>query len=106
MSNVVALRPTDRLSDTQKLINRMALLPMRAYDYGHGVYADRTDVGIDAHGFLLVPCFECAQPVRTLIDQDVDGESPLAHSDDEGAYYEGDCVTCKRCVTAGMPVAA
>lgn len=96
-ASVTELRPDLRLSEIEKYQNYLALQPGIPYERAGGLYSGRTDVGIDSWGWLAIPCFQCGYSVRTHVDVDEGGETPIAHRDSSGAYFEDDIVTCKGC---------
>jgi hypothetical protein len=112
IAQLYPLRPVQALSATQKQLNCESTRRMVMFERGDGLYAFRDDVGIDREGFIQVPCCLCRSVVRVSIDIDYDDEIlctrefPVAHSDDEGAEFEADLVTCKYCVLVESAVAA
>lgn len=95
----VAQISRDTLTDTQREINRYALMQHIPLWGRAGRYSRRTDVVIDKQtGYILVPCIECGKQVRTVIDLDQNGEVPIAHREEGDVYYEADFATCAKCL--------
>lgn len=95
----VAQISRDALTDTQREINRYALMQHIPLWGRAGRYSRRTDVVIDKQtGYILVPCIECGKQVRTTIDLRLGIMTPIAHRLEGEVYYEDEFVTCAKCL--------